>query len=82
VAARYQLSLETQILQELRHARRLAGLLYGMPRVRDFIFRRQGQRLADVMTRLVAGEATYRQMLLSPGNYMKFLSRPSNGQAR
>ncbi len=80
VAAHYHLGVKTHILQELRCARRLAKLLYGMPRTRNAIFRRQGQRLANLMTNLVSGQTTYRQTLFSPANYLKLLSRPSQKQ--
>lgn len=67
----YRHRLETELLPELRTARRLARLLYDRPRLRRLAFRRVGQPLCEVIGRVFLGDASYRGLLRKPGNYFK-----------
>ena len=69
----YQSLLEREILSELRAARLLARLLYHHPRIRDAVFRRNGQRLCDFVASVIMGETSYRQALKRPASYLKLL---------
>ncbi len=70
----YQQSLEEFILPELRIARILARVLYDFPRVRATLFSRHGQRLSEYLTRVVMGEASYREAVFRPLNYLKLFT--------
>jgi geranylgeranyl reductase family protein len=69
--AAYNAAVESQIFPELRWARRLAKLLYAMPRARDALFKWQGQRLTEIMTDVVIGKVNYSSLMKSPANYLK-----------
>jgi geranylgeranyl reductase family protein len=71
----YQTTLESELLAELRIARWLAWILYECPRLRIALFRRHGQRMAELMTKIVTGETTYRAALRRPGNYLRLIRR-------
>jgi geranylgeranyl reductase family protein len=75
VCGAYNAAVHRKIIAELRWARRLARLLYQMPRCRDALFRWQGQALAEVMTEVVAGKADYDELLTEPLNYLRLLRR-------
>lgn len=70
VAQRYHRLLRAGLMAELRAAERLSRLMYGLPAIRDNIFADRGQRLAEKMTNLVYGEATYRDWLPSPRRWL------------
>ncbi len=71
----YQKLLRKTLLPELRIARMLACILYDFPRVRAALFSRHGQRLSEYLTRIVMGEASYRDAVFRPGNYLKLLRK-------
>lgn len=71
----YQKRLEETLLPELRIARLLARVLYDFPRVRSWLFSRHGQRLSEYLTRIVMGEASYREAVFSPVNYLKLITK-------
>jgi geranylgeranyl reductase family protein len=73
VAPIYQRLLEANILGELRAGRFLAKILYRHPRIRDGVFRLDGQRLCDFAARVILGEEGYLQALKRPANYFKLL---------
>jgi flavin-dependent dehydrogenase len=73
VAPIYQGLLEANILGELQAGRFLANILYRHPRIRDGVFRLDGQRLCDFAVRVILGEEGYRQALRRPANYFKLL---------
>jgi hypothetical protein len=60
---------------ELRIARWLTWVLYDCPRLRVRLFRRHGQRMSELMRRIVSGETTYRAAITQPGNYLKLFRR-------
>ncbi len=71
----YRATLEDAWLAELRVARWLAWVLYDCPRLRVSLLSRHGQRMSELMTRVVTGETTYRAALKRPGNYLKLFRR-------
>lgn len=73
---RYERALAADILPELRYGRWLAKLLYGAPKLRDWVFRAHGPRLVEVMIDVFAGERDYKGLIAKPSNYIKLL-RPT-----
>jgi geranylgeranyl reductase family protein len=73
VSRQYLDRLQTTLLPELRVARVLACVLYDFPRVRSSLFARHGQRLSDLLTRIVMGEVTYSEAVSRPKNYLELL---------
>ena len=73
VGAIYQSLLEKNILGELRAARFLARMLYRHPRIRNGVFRLNGQALCEFVTQIIMGESGYREALKRPASYLKFL---------
>jgi geranylgeranyl reductase family protein len=73
VSRRYDVLLRGTILGEIKAARFLANCLYNHPRLRNWAFRRRGERLADFVAGVVMGEQSYRGALKSPANYLKML---------
>jgi geranylgeranyl reductase family protein len=74
VSELYNNAVESKIIPELRWARRLAKILYGSPRLRDALFRWQGQRITELMTDLVADKTSYSSLMNEPSNYLKLLA--------
>jgi geranylgeranyl reductase family protein len=72
---RYQLLLEKHILGELRAARLFARILYRHPRIRNGVFRLNGQKLCEFATRVIMGESSYCDALKRPSNYFKLFRR-------
>jgi geranylgeranyl reductase family protein len=93
VRREYTRSLTETILPELRAGRWLARLLYDCPRIRSWAFSRQGQRLCEAVTDVMAGKRTYRDLMFTPQALLKRLTphcfkrsgyrpaRPRDGQA-
>jgi hypothetical protein len=75
VAARYQALLARQVLPELRAGRWVARLLYCHPRLRNWVFRGNGQALVEFMVRVIMGEGSYRGALGQPSSYLNALAR-------
>jgi geranylgeranyl reductase family protein len=71
----YRAALESTLFAELRIARWLAWVLYECPRLRVSLLSRHGQRMSELMTRIVTGETTYRDVMRRPGNYLKLFRR-------
>jgi len=71
--ARYRQFLDEDLLPELRAARFLAYVLYHCPRLRDWVFRRHGQKLSDFVVEVVSGRSTYRSALSHLPNYGRLL---------
>jgi len=69
----YRETLEAKLLADLRVARWLARGLYGWPRVRGGLLARHGQRMSELLTRIVTGETSYTAAVRQPGNYLKLL---------
>jgi flavin-dependent dehydrogenase len=59
VEARYQESLDREVLRELRAARPLASLLYGAPAVAASLFRHRGERITERVVDIFMGERGY-----------------------
>ena len=74
----YRATLETRLLADLRVARWLAHGLYGWPRVRGGLMARHGQRMSELLTRIVTGETSYTAAVRQPGNYLKLFRRRRN----
>ena len=70
----YRAHLGSALLPELGIARVLARVIYDFPRVRTWLLARHGQRLSELLTRVVMGETSYREMSRRPGNYWKLLT--------
>lgn len=71
----YRRMLERRIGRELKWGRAAATLTYQYPGLRDLLFRRQGQRLCEVMTDIFMGRSSYRSLARQPWNYLKLLRR-------
>ena len=69
----YRAHLGSALLPELRIARVLARVIYDFPRVRSWLLASHGQRLSELLTRVVMGETSYRETIRRPGNYWKLL---------
>jgi geranylgeranyl reductase family protein len=69
----YQSLLEKNILGELRAGRFLANILYHHPRIRNGVFRLNGQRLCEFVTDVATGESSYRDAVKRPSSYFKLL---------
>ena len=70
----YTRSLAETILPELRAGRVLARLLYDFPRTRSWAFTRQGQRLCEAVTDVMAGKRPYRDLRFKPRTLLQFLT--------
>ncbi len=70
----YSRSLAESILPELRAGRWLARLLYDYPRLRSWAFARQGQRLCEAVTDVMAGKRIYQDLIYNPRTLLKLLS--------
>lgn len=68
----YESSIRGKILSELRIGRFLSGLTYKYPKVRDFLFRTYGQKLAEALADTAMGR-TYRKLVLSPFTPLKII---------
>ena len=71
----YRTGLGQTLLGELRIARWLAWVFYECPRLRTGLLQRHGQRMTELMTKIVTGETTYRAALRRPGNYLRLFRR-------
>lgn len=67
----YRAALEQTLLGELRIARWLAWVFYECPRLRTVLLKRHGQRMTELMTKIVTGETTYSAAMRRPGNYLR-----------
>lgn len=72
---RYRSALEAALLRDLRVARTLAWLLYERPRWCAALLQRHGAGMSELMTRIVAGETTYRAAVSRPAHYVRLLLR-------
>jgi flavin-dependent dehydrogenase len=70
----YARTLEEHILPDLRWARVLSKLLYNSA-ARTRLFKVFGQRLVEMMTDVVMGEKTYRDVVMNLGNYSQLVKR-------
>lgn len=70
----YREALKGGLLKDLQIARWLARVLYDYPKLRAGLLKRHGQRMSELITRIVIGETTYSAALSRPGNYLKLLS--------
>ncbi len=60
----YHTALRRSMLPELKLGRALARLVYDHPRLRNWLFRRYGQRFVEALTDAFMGERTYRASLV------------------
>lgn len=72
----YAQKLAETILPELQRGRQLARLLYDFPRLRSWAFSRQGQRLCEAVTDVMAGKRQYRDLTFTPRT-LRHLLTPS-----
>jgi len=70
----YRRVVAESILPELQAGRWLARLLYGYPHLRSWAFLRQGQRLCEAVTDVMAGKRTYRDLVWNPRALMRLLT--------
>ena len=78
----YIRSLTKTILPELRIGRVLARLLYDCPRTRSWVFSRQGQRLCEAVTDVIAEKRRYRDLAFSPRSLLKLLTPTCFGNSQ
>jgi flavin-dependent dehydrogenase len=74
VQATYHGTLKSEILSELAIARRLARLLYDLPRISRPLLRRFGLPLSEAVTEIILGRQSYRSLLRRPANYLRLLT--------
>jgi len=72
----YLAILEETILCELRPALYLGKLLYGPAAIRNYVFRRKGQELAEAVTDVISGKATYHELATRVRGYLKRMLKP------
>ena len=68
----YESSISGMIISEFRIGRFLSGLTYKYPKIRDFLFRTYGQKLAEALADTAKGR-TYRTLVLSPFTPLKII---------
>jgi len=73
VAARYHEALNDNLLSEMRYGGVLAAVFYDWPNVRNWLFRRHGQPLMELITDVMMGKTTYREIFHTYRNYFKLL---------
>jgi geranylgeranyl reductase family protein len=81
IAGEYHAALARDVLPELFLGRQLARLLFDFPRLRNRLFRWRGQMLAEAMTHVIAGKATYKSLLASFENFATLVQPPAEYQA-
>lgn len=69
----YTHALAETILLELRRGQLLARLLYDFPLIRSWAFSRQGQRLCEAVTDVMAGTKQYRDLAFKPRTLLELL---------
>ncbi len=78
-ARQYLETLQQRLLSDLKLARMLARWLYSAPKMRNWVFQRRGQLLCEGVTEVIAGGASYRELIFKPGNYFKLITRRTRG---
>ncbi len=68
----YESNIKGVIISEFRIGRFLSGLTYKYPKIRDFLFRTYGQKLAEALADTAMGR-TYRKLVLSPFTPLKII---------
>lgn len=74
VQGKYTRSVTESLMPELRAGRLLARLLYDFPRLRSWAFLRQGQRLSEAVTDVMAGTRTYCDLICIPQALVRLLT--------
>lgn len=74
VQGKYTRSVTESLMPELRAGRLLARLLYDFPRLRSWAFLRQGQRLSEAVTDVMAGTRTYSDLTCVPQALVRLLT--------
>ena len=74
VQGKYTRSVTESLMPELRAGRLLARLLYDFPRLRSWAFLRQGQRLSEAVTDVMAGTRTYCDLTGIPQALVRLLT--------
>jgi len=69
----YNKKINETILQEIKFAKIVAGLVYTYPVVRNLLFKLYGQKLSELITDIFIGDNTYKRLLTSPVNYLKLI---------
>jgi geranylgeranyl reductase family protein len=80
VADAYERSVRRELSPELSVGRVLAKVLYASPRLRTWVFRRYGPRLAEAVTDIFMGSRTYARAVASPRSYWQLLHATARGQ--
>jgi flavin-dependent dehydrogenase len=73
VAPRYSRALSRAIVRDFAVARRLARVLYGRPAWRRRLFGAFGRPMCEAMVAQIAGERSYRELLLDPRSYARLV---------
>ena len=73
VGRAYERGVRRELTPELSVGRVLAKVLYASPRVRTWVFRRYGARLAEAVTDIFMGSRTYARAVASPRSYWQLL---------
>lgn len=80
--ALYEKALQADLLVELRWARRLARVLYGPRRLRQFLFDRFGQVFCDAMGSVISGRQSYHSLFSQPRHLRRLLAHRSAAPIR
>ncbi len=73
VGTGYQEALDASLLSEIRYGGVLAKIFYDWPVVRNWLFRNHGQSLMELITDVMMGDKTYREIFHTYRNYLKLL---------
>ncbi|MGD8305711.1 MAG: geranylgeranyl reductase family protein [Ignavibacteria bacterium] len=63
-----------RITRELNYARLLSNFFYSASSIRNYVMRKFGYRISNLMTDIISGEANYSRVMKNPANYLKLLS--------
>ncbi len=79
---KYKSKIQNKLLKELRYANLLASIVYQTPRLRAFLIKNYGVKLATLIAKITKEETTYEAEIKKIKNYFKLLKywRGKNGQ--
>jgi geranylgeranyl reductase family protein len=62
-----------KIADDLKYARFLGWFVYASPRIRSFVFKHYGNKIAELLTDVMVGDRNYSGVVTNPLNYLKLL---------
>ncbi len=64
----------SRVIRELKYARLLSNFFYSTSPFRNYVMRKFGYRISNLMTDIISGEANYSRVMKNPTNYLKLLN--------